>query len=210
MTDFTCEILELDAAATEKNLDDLCCILMDSVAGGAAIGFMAPVSKADAKRFWSEDVKAAVESGEQAPVRRLRGRQLGRYRATRRPHAAQSTASRRDFKDGGSPEWSASRSGKGTDECGTWCRQTGRKDARHARYPNGRRVGGALSECWLRKGRRDPGLRLRSGWQGTSCDDLHVSPSLIRAWGAHDLGDLGVSGASSAIYPEYPDGSRPF
>lgn len=63
MTDFTCEILELDAAATEKNLDDLCCILMDSVAGGAAIGFMAPVSKADAKRFWSEDVKAAVESG---------------------------------------------------------------------------------------------------------------------------------------------------
>ena len=56
------QIFELDGAAIEGNLDALSRILMDSVADGAAIGFMAPVSLEDAARFWLMDVRPAVET----------------------------------------------------------------------------------------------------------------------------------------------------
>lgn len=63
MTGFSHKILELDAAAIARHLDDLCRVLMDSVAQGAAISFMAPVSTAEAERFWLGDVRAALERG---------------------------------------------------------------------------------------------------------------------------------------------------
>lgn len=56
-------IQELDGIAIEANVAALSRILVDSVADGAAIGFMAPVSAQQAKRFWLEDVRQAVEAG---------------------------------------------------------------------------------------------------------------------------------------------------
>jgi ribosomal protein S18 acetylase RimI-like enzyme len=63
MTDLSQHITELNAADIAKHVDDLCRVLMDSVAGGAAISFMTPVLKADAERFWLQDVTSAVEGG---------------------------------------------------------------------------------------------------------------------------------------------------
>lgn len=57
------DVHELDGMAIEANLAALSRILVDSVAGGAAIGFMAPVSAQQATRFWLEDVRPAVEAG---------------------------------------------------------------------------------------------------------------------------------------------------
>ena len=57
-------IQELDSIAIEANVAALSRILVDSVADGAAIGFMAPVSAQQAKRFWLEDVRKAVEAGQ--------------------------------------------------------------------------------------------------------------------------------------------------
>lgn len=64
MTDSPYSIRQLDAAAMENYVDDLCRVLMDSVSDGAAISFMAPLAKADAKRFWMGDVKSSIESGD--------------------------------------------------------------------------------------------------------------------------------------------------
>ena len=63
MTNLSHHIIELNAADIASHVDDLCRVLMDSVAGGAAISFMTPVPKADAERFWLQDVATAVESG---------------------------------------------------------------------------------------------------------------------------------------------------
>ena len=63
MTHLSHHITELTAADIAKHVDDLCRVLMDSVAGGAAISFMAPLTKAEAERFWAHDVKSAVEGG---------------------------------------------------------------------------------------------------------------------------------------------------
>ena len=52
MTNLPHHIAELDAADIAKHVDDLCRVLMDSVADGAAISFMTPVPKGDAERFW--------------------------------------------------------------------------------------------------------------------------------------------------------------
>ena len=56
-------ILQLDGSAIEANLAALSRILIDSVAGGAAISFMAPLSQAEAERFWMNDVRPQVEAG---------------------------------------------------------------------------------------------------------------------------------------------------
>ncbi|UYV38396.1 GNAT family N-acetyltransferase [Rhodobacteraceae bacterium D3-12] len=69
MTNHSHYIIELNAADITIHVDDLCRVLMDSVAGGAAISFMTPVPKADAERFWLQDVATAVEGG----TRRLFG-----------------------------------------------------------------------------------------------------------------------------------------
>lgn len=53
----------LSAADVDRHLDDLCRVLMDSVADGAAISFMATLTHAEAERFWQDDVKSAIEGG---------------------------------------------------------------------------------------------------------------------------------------------------
>ncbi len=57
-------IRELEAAALENHLADLCRVLIDSVSDGAAISFMAPLTKHEAERFWVGDVKPSVACGE--------------------------------------------------------------------------------------------------------------------------------------------------
>jgi ribosomal protein S18 acetylase RimI-like enzyme len=62
-TPLNIQIIELDGPAIEGRLDALSQILTDSVAEGAAISFMAPLSYDDAARFWSRDVQPEVTSG---------------------------------------------------------------------------------------------------------------------------------------------------
>jgi len=57
------QIIELDAPGIEQRLNALSQILADSVATGAAISFMAPLSYDDAARFWSKDVQPEVVAG---------------------------------------------------------------------------------------------------------------------------------------------------
>lgn len=66
-------IAELDEKALVNGLDDLSGILVDSVTAGAAIGFMLPLSKEEASRFWSQDIGNALSRGE----RILFGAKLG-------------------------------------------------------------------------------------------------------------------------------------
>lgn len=56
-------IIDLDAAALEQELAALASILADSVALGAAIGFMDPLTQEDATRFWRESVQPEVANG---------------------------------------------------------------------------------------------------------------------------------------------------
>jgi GNAT superfamily N-acetyltransferase len=56
-------IIELDGRAIEGRLDALSQILADSVAEGAAISFMAPLSYDDAAQFWLRNVQAEVTAG---------------------------------------------------------------------------------------------------------------------------------------------------
>ena len=64
MTNQTRTVSRLKPTDIDSNLDDLSRMLVDSVADGAAISFMAPLDQAAADRFWVEDVKPAVEKGE--------------------------------------------------------------------------------------------------------------------------------------------------
>jgi len=57
------QIVELDGRDIEGCLKALSQILADSVAEGAAISFMAPLSYDDAARFWSRDVQPEVTAG---------------------------------------------------------------------------------------------------------------------------------------------------
>ena len=57
------QLVELDAAGIRDRMDPLCRILVDSVADGAAISFMAPVSHEDAARFWSDAVIPEAAAG---------------------------------------------------------------------------------------------------------------------------------------------------
>lgn len=56
-------IIELDGPAIAARLDALSDILVQSVAEGAAISFMAPLSQGDAARFWARDVQSEVIAG---------------------------------------------------------------------------------------------------------------------------------------------------
>lgn len=56
-------IIELDGLALEQRLATLARILADSVALGAAIGFMDPLTQDDAARFWRESVRPEVAAG---------------------------------------------------------------------------------------------------------------------------------------------------
>ena len=57
------QIVELDGPAIEARLATLSQILADSVAAGASISFMAPLSHDDAARFWSRDVRPEITAG---------------------------------------------------------------------------------------------------------------------------------------------------
>lgn len=56
-------VSRLTATDIDENLKDLCRLLVDSVADGAAISFMMPLDHETAARFWTDDVKPAVEKG---------------------------------------------------------------------------------------------------------------------------------------------------
>lgn len=49
--------------ATETEIEDLCDILIDCVEGGASVGFMQPMTREKARRFW-RDVAASVQRDE--------------------------------------------------------------------------------------------------------------------------------------------------
>ncbi len=63
MTPTGITISSLGTEDLDSHLAELCAILIDSVAGGAAISFMAPLNIAEAKAFWEKDVKSGVETG---------------------------------------------------------------------------------------------------------------------------------------------------
>jgi ribosomal protein S18 acetylase RimI-like enzyme len=56
-------IIEFDGPTIERKLMVLSQILIECVADGAAISFMAPVSEDDAARFWLRDVRPEVVAG---------------------------------------------------------------------------------------------------------------------------------------------------
>lgn len=70
------QIDELDGHAIEADLAALSRILIDSVADGAAVGFMAPVSVHEAARFWLETVRPDVEAGRRTVFGARRGGDL--------------------------------------------------------------------------------------------------------------------------------------
>ena len=54
-------VRQMSSADLHTHLLDLCRILIDSVADGAAISFMSPLSQTEADAFWTRTVKPAVE-----------------------------------------------------------------------------------------------------------------------------------------------------
>lgn len=60
------DILTLDASGLRTHADALSRILIDSVAAGAAISFMAPVSDIEATRFWLQDVAPELQAKRRA------------------------------------------------------------------------------------------------------------------------------------------------
>jgi GNAT superfamily N-acetyltransferase len=56
------EVVELSAAEAGAQMDTLAALLVDVVAGGASVGFMADISRVEAQDFWRETV-AGIESG---------------------------------------------------------------------------------------------------------------------------------------------------
>ena len=64
----TTTIVELDAAQAEAHLDDLADVLLDCVAGGASVGFMADLTPARARAFWQGVVRQGWR-GRASPVR---------------------------------------------------------------------------------------------------------------------------------------------
>lgn len=57
----TTTIVELDAAQAEAHLDELVDVLLDCVAGGASVGFMADMTPARARAFWENVVRQVGE-----------------------------------------------------------------------------------------------------------------------------------------------------
>lgn len=58
-------IRKLDAAETAARLDGLVEVLCDVVDGGGSVNFLAPMDRAEARRFW-QGVAAAVAAGDRA------------------------------------------------------------------------------------------------------------------------------------------------
>lgn len=87
------EITVLDGAAATAAIDELADVLVDCVAGGASVSFMAPFGHSDAVAFFRK-VIASVEVGETALIAaRVNGRivgtvQLGLDTPPNQPHRA--------------------------------------------------------------------------------------------------------------------------
>jgi GNAT superfamily N-acetyltransferase len=87
------EILVLDAAAADAALDQLAAVLVDCVAGGASVSFMAPFGHADALAFFRK-VIASIERGETVLIAARHGArivgtvQLGLDTPPNQPHRA--------------------------------------------------------------------------------------------------------------------------
>ena len=62
MTDLSPTVTILSSSEIGTHIEDLCRVLIDSVTDGAAISFMATMTKADAETFWLQDVSTAIES----------------------------------------------------------------------------------------------------------------------------------------------------
>ncbi len=63
MTRTISSVVELSPSDIEMHFADLSRVLMDSVRDGAAISFMETLTDEAAARFWREDVRSGVESG---------------------------------------------------------------------------------------------------------------------------------------------------
>ncbi|MBC7956988.1 MAG: GNAT family N-acetyltransferase [Cytophagales bacterium] len=57
------QVQQLDAATARAEIDALCELLIDTVTGGASVGFIEPMSQAKARAFWKK-VAAGVAQGE--------------------------------------------------------------------------------------------------------------------------------------------------
>ena len=57
------ETVEINAPSIAARIEALSGILVESVGAGAAIGFMAPLSREDAARFWGDDIRREVAAG---------------------------------------------------------------------------------------------------------------------------------------------------
>lgn len=62
MTSQTTTVARLNSSDIDEHLEDLCRVLVDCVAGGAAISFMTPLAQDTAARFWADDIKPAIET----------------------------------------------------------------------------------------------------------------------------------------------------
>lgn len=58
------QVLLLDADELHACLNELCQIVIESVRGGAAISFMLPVSQAEVRLFWQQEIAPEVEAGQ--------------------------------------------------------------------------------------------------------------------------------------------------
>src|SRR5579859_5918380 len=57
------QIVRLNAAQAEQRLPELGALLQDAVNGGAAVGFLPPLSLAEAEAYWREVVGAVSGAG---------------------------------------------------------------------------------------------------------------------------------------------------
>lgn len=55
-------VVELSPSDIDTHVKDLVRVLLDSIADGAAISFMASLTASEAQRFWREDVRKGVEN----------------------------------------------------------------------------------------------------------------------------------------------------
>ncbi|MEL6322360.1 MAG: GNAT family N-acetyltransferase [Cyanobacteria bacterium J06626_14] len=76
MTTHSFSVDELSPTDLDLYVGDLSRVLVDSVADGASISFMAPLDKTEAEQFWRVDVRSGVENGTRLLFGALVGDQL--------------------------------------------------------------------------------------------------------------------------------------
>lgn len=86
-------ILILDAASAAARIGELSAVLLDCVAGGASVSFMAGMSKAEANAFWRRVIKGVASGGRILLAAEVDGRLAGTVQAVasgipNQPHRA--------------------------------------------------------------------------------------------------------------------------